>query len=57
MPGFSPLFFLSSSNMATGCDRRSLDPLRGSLECTQLGVAVVVVVNVGWGVLYDVRVL
>jgi hypothetical protein len=26
MPGFSPRFFLRSSNMATGCDRRSLDP-------------------------------
>jgi hypothetical protein len=25
-PAFSPRFFLSSSNMATGCDRRSLDP-------------------------------
>ena len=27
MPGFFPRFFLSSSNMATRCDRRSLDPL------------------------------
>ena len=26
MPGFSPRFFLSSSNMATGCDLRSLNP-------------------------------
>ena len=25
-PAFSPRFFLSSSNMATECDRRSLDP-------------------------------
>ena len=38
-----PRFFLSSSssNMATGCDRRSRDPRR---KCP-------------WGVLYDVRVL
>ena len=34
-PAFSPRFFLSSSNMATGCDLRSLDPLRGSLGCAQ----------------------
>ena len=26
MPRFFPRFFLSSSNMATGCDQRSLDP-------------------------------
>jgi hypothetical protein len=26
MPGFCPRFFFSSSNMATECDRRSLDP-------------------------------
>ena len=25
-PAFSRVFFLSSSNMATGCDQRSLDP-------------------------------
>ena len=30
-PVFSRVFFLRSSNMATECDRRSLDPLRGSL--------------------------
>ena len=30
MPGFFPRFFLSSSNMATGCDLRSLDPFGGS---------------------------
>ena len=29
MTGFSPRFFLSSSNMATGCDLRSLDPFGG----------------------------
>jgi hypothetical protein len=32
---FSPRFFLSSSTVATGCDRRSLDPFRGSLGCAQ----------------------
>ena len=32
-PAFPPRFFLSSSTMATGCDLRSLDPLRGSLGC------------------------
>jgi hypothetical protein len=36
---FFPRFFLSSSNMATGCDRRSLDPLGVPFECTQLEVA------------------
>jgi hypothetical protein len=39
MPCFFPRFFLCSSNMATGCDRRSLDPFGVPFECTQLEVA------------------
>jgi hypothetical protein len=31
IPRFFRVFFFLSSNMATGCDPRSLDPLRGSL--------------------------
>jgi hypothetical protein len=60
MPRFFPRFFLRSSNMATECDRRSLDPLSvfpwvyATGSCT---TPVVVVNNVGWGVLYDLRVL
>ena len=30
-PAFSPRFFLSSSNMATGCDQKSVDPFGVSL--------------------------
>jgi hypothetical protein len=42
-PFFPPRFFLSSSNMATGCDQRSLDPLRGSLGCATVSGATPIV--------------
>ena len=54
-----PAVFLNSSNMATGCDRRSFDPSEFPWVCATGSCAtpVVVVNNVGWGVLYNVRVL
>ena len=43
-------FFLSSSTMATGCDRRSLDPGFPWVCATgSCATPVVVVNNVGWG--------
>ena len=65
MPGFLPRFFISSSTMATGCDRRSLDTLQDSFRCAHAQPEVVQPMYwpmVTWplrkcpsGVVYDVR--